>query len=150
MSKADTFRNHSSTPTGDGAANPPNRSRTNSNVSASGGVFVGIEDGEKRAFFGLLDEYFASRPQYKELFGAGASLSTSTPTARTPATATPPPFRAAAAPIPQASPKPPPRARGLGTATALYDFEGGESEDLGFKEGDKILVLEHGESFTSL
>lgn len=30
-------------------------------------------------------------------------------------------------------------------ATALYDFTSGETEDLSFSEGDRILILEHGE-----
>ncbi|SCV72464.1 BQ2448_4001 [Microbotryum intermedium] len=142
---------------------PPNRSRASSSASAlaprssphqhgvtSSDVFVGISDTDKAAFFSLLDEYFAARPQYKVLFNsqaaplaaaavAGHHNSTSSSSAPTPAPA--PPSRAAA------PPKPPPRAtpvpRGLGTATALFDFDAGEAEDLGFKEGQKITILEH-------
>lgn len=114
---------------------PPGRS---SPATASrGGVFVGIDGTEKEAFFGLMDEYFASRPQYKELFKGGAG-------APAPAAATP--RRSPVPAPPAAAPAPPARARGLGTATALYDFEGQDpNEDLTFKEGDSIVVLEHGE-----
>ncbi|KDE08624.1 hypothetical protein MVLG_01086 [Microbotryum lychnidis-dioicae p1A1 Lamole] len=135
---------------------PPSRSRASSSASphypqrgatSSCPVFVGINDTDKSAFFSLLDEYFAARPQYKALFNnqaatplAAAAIAghhNALKSAPTPA----PPSRGAA------PPKPPPRAtpapKGLGTATALFDFDAGEAEDLGFKEGQQITILEH-------
>jgi hypothetical protein len=149
LARVDDYRNRSasgSSPAQDAspapAPAPPSRGHIPSPPTRGGsqkGVFVGMDDGEKEAFFSLLDEYFSSRPEYRELF-AGASASPP-PAAAPPARHAPPSAPAAAAP-----PAPPPRARGLGTATALYAFEGQDSaEDLSFDEGDQILVLEHGE-----
>ncbi|ORY90808.1 SH3 domain-containing protein [Leucosporidium creatinivorum] len=146
MSRVDNYRNRSasgSSPANDSPAPaPPSRSGHVPSPPTRGGsqkgVFVGIDDVEKEAFFNLLDDYFASRPQYRELF-AGASASA--PSAAAPPARRAPPSAPTAAAAP---PAPPPRARGLGTATALYAFEGQDSaEDLSFNEGDQILVLEH-------
>ncbi|GAA5934363.1 hypothetical protein JCM3775_000336 [Rhodotorula graminis] len=134
------------TRTATGAAGPPpppGRGRAGSAASssyaapanASGpagkGVFSGMDQREKEAFFALLDEYFSSRPQFASLFqGAGG--------------AAPPP--AAQAPAPPAAsrptPAPPAYPVGLGTAVALYAYEGGQAEDLSFAEGERITVLE--------
>ena len=87
-----------------------------------------------QAFFALLDEYFASRPQFASMFEPGPAA---TPAPAAPVSAAPP-----VAPLRSGPPAPP--ARGLGTAVALYDFEGQTNEDLAFSEGDRIKVLEHG------
>ncbi|GAA5876112.1 hypothetical protein JCM1840_002772 [Sporobolomyces johnsonii] len=117
---------------------PPARGRATSSVSASpgagaggggGGVFTGMDHREKEAFFALLDEYFASRPQYASLFSGGG---TSAP-APAPRALAPPPVPPAAVPAHKA---------GLGTAVALYDFEGAQPEDLPFREGDRITIVE--------
>jgi len=123
---------------------PPGRGRAGSAASSSygapaaaavggKGVFAGMDQREKEAFFALLDEYFSTRPQFASLFqGAGA----------------PPP--AAQAPAPPAAsrptPAPPAYPVGLGTAVALYAYEGGQAEDLSFAEGERITVLEIGAS----
>lgn len=93
-----------------------------------------MDEREKQAFFGLLDEYFSSRPQFAAMFGGDAAPPPFSPT---PAAAPPPP--------PAASRPPPPAARGIGHAIALYDYAGGQPEDLSFKENDRITVLEVGE-----
>ncbi|KAM0792921.1 hypothetical protein ACM66B_002680 [Microbotryomycetes sp. NB124-2] len=109
--------------------------------SQAGPVFTNLDSRDKQAFFALLDEYFQSRPQYRDLLGqANGAHATATvaPAPTQPHVVTP----AAVAPPP---PPPPPRqqTRGIGTATAMYDFEGQTAEDLPFKEHDKITVLEH-------
>ncbi|GAA5896174.1 hypothetical protein JCM6882_008510 [Rhodosporidiobolus microsporus] len=116
---------------------PPGRGRSSSGVGASSaaaaatgggaGVFVNMSVTEKEAFFALLDEYFSSRPHLAHLFQSTNSA--------------PPPVAAPAAPA-ASRPAPPPARRGLGTAVALYDFEAGQAEDLSFREGDRIEVLE--------
>ncbi|GAA5959547.1 hypothetical protein JCM21900_003192, partial [Sporobolomyces salmonicolor] len=115
---------------------PPGRGRASSSVSSSagagggGGVFAGMDSREKEAFFALLDEYFASRPQYASLF-SGTSAPAPAPRALAPP---PVPPAAAATPAPQKV--------GLGMAVALYDFEGAQPEDLPFREGDRITIVE--------
>ncbi|GAA5911216.1 hypothetical protein JCM8208_005764 [Rhodotorula glutinis] len=125
---------------------PPGRGRAGSAATSSSygapassaagaalgkGVFSGMDQREKEAFFALLDEYFSSRPQFASLFQGGAG-------------AAPPP--AAQAPAPPAAsrptPAPPAYPIGLGTAVALYAYEGGQAEDLSFAEGERITVLE--------
>ena len=92
------------------------------------------DSAEKEAFFTLLDEYFAARPEFKALF----SSSSSSPAPLAPAAERPiPPPPVAPAPAPVAS-------NGLGTATALYDFEGAQAEDLPFSTGDIITLTEIG------
>ncbi|KAK4046497.1 hypothetical protein OIV83_006023 [Microbotryomycetes sp. JL201] len=124
---------------GTGALPPVSRSVTaNGGRSQGAPVFTNLDPSEKSAFFALLDEYFATRPQYKAAFEQAAgqqAVSSSLGPAPTQ------PHVAQA----QAPPRPPPRQqlRGLGTATAAYDFEGQTAEDLAFKEGDRITVLEH-------
>ncbi|GAA5872489.1 hypothetical protein JCM8547_006929 [Rhodosporidiobolus lusitaniae] len=122
---------------------PPGRGRAASGASTTaartaggaggGSVFVGMSSGEKEAFFALLDEYFSARPHLAHLFQS----SSSTPSSLPPAAAPPPP--SASRPPPPPAPAQP---RGLGYAVALYDFDAGQAEDLGFKEGDRIEVLE--------
>ncbi|GAA5977094.1 hypothetical protein JCM11641_001298 [Rhodosporidiobolus odoratus] len=127
---------------------PPGRGRSTSNATtataggAGNGVFVGMSQQEKEAFFSLLDEYFASRPHLASLFQQQQAPSTSsTPSAF--AYAPPPPAAAAPPVAPAASrPAPPPARRGIGYAVALYDYDAAQSEDLGFKEGERIEVLE--------
>lgn len=48
-------------------------------------------------------------------------------------------------PVPQAPvPSPaPPAYRGVGQAEALYDYSGSDENDLPFRVGDKILILEY-------
>lgn len=120
---------------------PPPRSSPSPASSSNAHVFVDIAPEEREAFFSLLDQYFESRPQYKELF---AQHGAPAPAARAPAAAAAPFRQPAAAPSPPAAPKPPAR-RGLGTATALYDYEGAEAEDLSLKEGENVTITEHGE-----
>ncbi|GAA5847883.1 hypothetical protein JCM9279_006683 [Rhodotorula babjevae] len=126
---------------GGGPPPPPGRGRAGSAASSSygapaaavggKGVFSGMDQREKEAFFALLDEYFSSRPQFASLFQGGGG-------------AAPPP--AAQAPAPPAAsrptPAPPAYPVGLGTAVALYAYEGGQAEDLSFAEGERITVLE--------
>ncbi|GAA6043563.1 hypothetical protein NBRC10512_003501 [Rhodotorula toruloides] len=127
---------------------PPGRARAPSAASSSAGfaaasagtavgggrgLFSGMDEHEKQAFFSLLDEYFSSRPQFAGMFGGEAGLGA------------PPPFSptsAAPPPPPAASRPPPPAARGIGHAIALYDYAGGQPEDLAFNENDRITVLE--------
>lgn len=150
LAKVEGYRNRSpsgSSPAHDSAPAPapPSRGGHVPSPPARGGsqkgVFVGMDDREKEAFFSLLDQYFETRPEYRELFaGASSPAPTTAPSSRR----APPSAPAAAA----SPPPPPPRARGLGMATALYSFEGQDpAEDLSFGEGDQILVLEHGELF---
>lgn len=120
---------------------PPGRGRAGSAASSSygvaapptaggKGVFSGMDQREKEAFFALLDEYFASRPQFASLFQGGGS---------------PAPYQAAAPPAPPAASRPSPAPpAGLGTAVALYAFDGTQAEDLPFAEGERITVLEIG------
>ncbi|GJN88135.1 hypothetical protein Rhopal_001091-T1 [Rhodotorula paludigena] len=108
-------------------APPPRGPAPSSAAAGARGVFSGMDSADKEAFFALLDEYFASRPQFAALFQQGGA---STP-APAPAAA---PQRA----IPAAAAPP----RGVGSAVALYDFEGAQAEDLPFHEGDQITVLE--------
>lgn len=110
-------------------------SASSSTASASPSrVFVGMDTSEREALFSLLDEYFASRPQFASFF-QGANTAATPPAARQ----LPP-----AAPVRAAAPPPPPVRQGLGTATAQYDYTGAEAEDLSFSEGDSITVTEKG------
>ncbi|BGP54198.1 hypothetical protein JCM8202_001332 [Rhodotorula sphaerocarpa] len=103
-------------------------------AAATASVFSAMlhDSAEKEAFFSLLDEYFASRPQFAALFSAEAPA----------AGAAPSPVAAAAAPLAPAASRPSRSPSGLGTATALYDFEGTQAEDLPFVTGDTITVTE--------
>ncbi|GAA6055436.1 hypothetical protein JCM3770_006993 [Rhodotorula araucariae] len=97
------------------------------------GVFSGMDQREKDAFFALLDEYFSTRPQFAALFQGAAPPSFAVATA------------AATAPAPPAASRPtpaPPAPKSIGTAVALYAFEGAEATDLPFAEGERISVLE--------
>ncbi|GAA5886584.1 hypothetical protein JCM3774_003306 [Rhodotorula dairenensis] len=123
---------------------PPPRNHRASPAAAGGGVFTAMihDSAEKEAFFTLLDEYFAARPQFAALFSTLASPSAPA-SASALASPTPPPVAPAASrPIP-ATPAPAP-GRGLGTATALYDFEGAQADDLAFSTGDVITVTKVG------
>merc|ERR1719487_186455 len=121
---------------------PVTRARTPASTTATpanhgGGVFTAMlhDSAEKEAFFALLDEYFAARPEFKALFSSSSNSSSSAP----------PPAPAASRPIPPppVAPAPAPVSNGLGTATALYDFEGAqEGEDLPFSTGDIITITE--------
>lgn len=104
-------------------------------TAATASVFSAMlhDSAEKEAFFSLLDEYFASRPQFAALFSADAPA----------AAAAPSPI--AAAPLAPAASRPSRSPSGLGTATALYDFEGTQAEDLPFVTGDTITVTEIGQ-----
>ncbi|GAA5835477.1 hypothetical protein JCM11251_005246 [Rhodosporidiobolus azoricus] len=123
---------------GGGPPPPPARGRSTSSVTGAGiaaggaapqGVFTNMSVTEKEAFFALLDEYFSSRPHLSHLFQSTNS------------SVAPPPFAPPVAPV-TSRPAPPPARRGIGTAVALYDFEAGQGEDLPFREGDRIEVLE--------
>lgn len=118
------YRSHAAPP-------PPRAYGAPASSNAAGGTFANISPAEKLAFFGLLDEYFSTRPQHKALFNAA-------PVPGPKIKPTPPPSRAS----PPLVVAPPIRSRGIGEATALFDYEGGESTDLSFVEGDKIMVLE--------
>ena len=115
---------------------PSPRSSPSPATFSNAHVFVNIVPEEREAFFSLLDQYFESRPQYKELFAQGGAP---TPAARAPVAKAALPFRQPAV-VPPAAPI----RRGLGTATALYDYEGAEGEDLSLKEGEKVTITEHG------
>ncbi|KAI5476464.1 hypothetical protein MNV49_007711 [Pseudohyphozyma bogoriensis] len=126
---------HSPTSPPASPAPTPSYARSTPSRPANGsgaGVFVGIEPAEKEAFYSLLDEYFASRPQFASALGVSAP-------AAAPA-ASGGGRRPAPAPTPRA-PAPPTR-RGLGTATALYDYAGGDADDLSLTEGDTVVILE--------
>ncbi|BGP45622.1 hypothetical protein JCM10450v2_001452 [Rhodotorula kratochvilovae] len=127
---------------------PPGRARAGSAASTSfgapaasaaagvgaKGVFSGMDQREKEAFFALLDEYFSTRPQFAALFQGANAPSSSAAT-----------FAAAAPPAPPAASRPtptPPAPAAIGTAVALYAFEGAEATDLSFAEGERISVLE--------
>ncbi|KAG0654772.1 hypothetical protein C6P46_001416 [Rhodotorula mucilaginosa] len=129
------IRNASSTA---GVTPPVTRTRTPSTTftpSNGGGVFTAMlhDSAEKEAFFTLLDEYFAARPEFKALFPSSSSPQHSAPLA--PAASRP-------IPPPPVAPAPAPVSNGLGTATALYDFEGAQGEDLPFSTGDIITITE--------
>ncbi|KAL8279335.1 hypothetical protein RQP46_008372 [Phenoliferia psychrophenolica] len=120
-----------------GSASSASSARPTSHHSSGGSdsVFVNLDATEREAFFSILDEYFASRPQYADFFkGSAGGGGGGAPQAPQPA----PP---AAAPRAAAPPKPPVR-KGLGIATASYDYAGAEAEDLSFSEGELITVLE--------
>ncbi|KAM0751558.1 SH3-domain-containing protein [Meredithblackwellia eburnea MCA 4105] len=119
--------NSSSASASASSSSPPPRSPVAGNSSSA---FVSIDATEKEALFSLLDEYFQSRPQY----ASALQIAPHSPSAALTASSPAPPSRVSA------PPKPPTRT-GLGMATAQYDYNG-EAEDLSFKEGDKILVLE--------
>jgi hypothetical protein len=130
---------------------PPGRAGAGASAAVGGsskGSFVNISDEDKTAFFELLDEYFGSRPEYKALFSQAEGSRSTPPVSRPVVTAAPLPPPSRQTPPPSA-PKPPTR-RGIGTAVALYDYDGAEAEDLSFKEGDSIVVMEHGEYQTDI
>lgn len=90
----------------------------------------------------LLDEYFETRPHYKEPFASQQSSTSTSPFTSTAApirSSPPPPIKAATV----RAPPPAAPVRGLGTAKALYDYTGAEKDDLSFEEGNSIVVLEH-------
>lgn len=110
---------------------PPLRSHAaTSSHRQGGGTFVGIAPEDREAFFSLLDEYFTSRPQYAEALGVKTNAAPIQAQAPAPARQAPPPV----APV----------RKELGKAVALYDYAGGDPEDLSLREGDSVLILEKG------
>ncbi|BGP18863.1 hypothetical protein JCM10213_003518 [Rhodosporidiobolus nylandii] len=130
----------SSTLSGTGVGAP---ARTATGGAGTGSVFVGMSSAEKEAFFSLLDEYFAARPHLAGLFQQPASSSSAvsavpTPVSPAPVYTAPPAAPAATRPPPPAAPQ----ARGIGHAVALYDYDATQPEDLPFKEGERVEILE--------
>ncbi|GAA5914097.1 SH3 domain-containing protein [Sporobolomyces salmoneus] len=129
---------------------PASRSTTTSNgggTAGKGGVFTNLSKEEKQAFFSLLDEYFSTRPHLSHLFDSSGPTSeeienlSSFPrrgplptsnsnfsTVRTATIPTPPPVQQ--------------REEEGQWCTALYDYKSTDPDDLSFREGDRIRLIE--------